>query len=403
GSVTLNVDGTLTFTPTTNFNGATNFNYTVSSGGVTETATVTVNVTPVNDLPVPSEPIPPMPGQSFDPATGNYSATTPEDVAFSGQVAATDADGNALTYTVNTQPIHGVVTLNATTGAYTYTPTADYNGADSFVVEISDGNGGIVQSTVTFAVTAVVDIASDTVTTNEDTPIIIAINSNDTFENGDHVVSAINGTSVSVGIPLAVSNGSVTLNADGTLSFTPATNFNGATIFNYTVNSGGVIETATVRINVTPVNDVPVPSEPIPPTPGQSFDPATGNYSATTPEDVAFSGQVAATDADGNALTYTVNTQPSHGAVILNAATGAYTYTPIADYNGTDSFVVEISDGNGGTVQSTVTFAVTAVVDIASDAVVTNEDTPVIIAVNSNDTFENGGHAITAINATAIT
>ncbi|MCT4708329.1 cadherin-like domain-containing protein, partial [Enterobacteriaceae bacterium H16N7] len=77
-----------------------------------------------------------------DPATGNYTAETQEDVAFSGQVAATDADGNPLTYTVSTQPTHGAVTLNATTGVYTYTPTADYNGTDSFVVQISDGNGG---------------------------------------------------------------------------------------------------------------------------------------------------------------------------------------------------------------------------------------------------------------------
>ncbi|MCT4706616.1 tandem-95 repeat protein, partial [Enterobacteriaceae bacterium H16N7] len=402
GSVTLNADGTLSFTPAANFNGATSFSYTVTSGGVTETANVTVNVTPVNDAPVPSEPIPPTPGQSFDPATGNYTAETQEDVAFSGQVAATDADGNPLTYTVSTQPTHGTVTLNATTGVYTYTPTADYNGTDSFVVQISDGNGGVVQSTVTFTVTPVVDIVADTVTTNEDTSVVITVNSNDSFENSGHTVTAINGTAIGVGASVAVSNGSVTLNADGTLSFTPAANFNGATSFSYTVTSGGVTETANVTVNVTPVNDAPVPSEPIPPTPGQSFDPATGNYTAETQEDVAFSGQVAATDADGNPLTYTVSTQPTHGTVTLNATTGVYTYTPTADYNGTDSFVVQISDGNGGVVQSTVTFTVTPVTDIVADTVTTNEDTSVVITVNSNDSFENSGHTVTAINGTAI-
>ncbi|MCT4708673.1 Ig-like domain-containing protein, partial [Enterobacteriaceae bacterium H11S18] len=86
---------------------------------VTETASVTVNVTPVNDAPVPTDPG--LPGQTFNPATGNYAATTAEDVPFTGQVTATDADGDTLGYTITTQPAHGTVTLNATTGAYTYT------------------------------------------------------------------------------------------------------------------------------------------------------------------------------------------------------------------------------------------------------------------------------------------
>ncbi|MFJ5287776.1 tandem-95 repeat protein, partial [Pseudomonas sp. NPDC088429] len=401
GSVTLNADGTLSFTPAANFNGATIFNYTVNSGGVTETATVTVNVTPVNDAPVPSEPIPPIPGQSLDPTSGNYAAQTQEDVLFSGQVVAIDADGDALSYTLNTQPAHGVVTLNAATGEYTYTPNADYNGADIFVVEISDGKGGAVQTTVTMTVAAVTDIAEDNVTTDEGMPVTISVDSNDTFENGGHTITTINGASVTIGVAVPVSNGSVILNADGTLSFTPLGNFNGATNFNYTVSSGGVTETATVTVNVTAVNDVPVPIDPI--VPGQTFDLTTGNYAANTLEDISFSGQVVATDADGDALTYTANTQPAHGTLLLNAATGAYTYTPTADYNGTDSFVVEISDGNGGIVQSVVTLTVTPVADIAADTVATTEDTPIIIAVNSNDTFENGAHAITAINATAIT
>ncbi|MCT4708025.1 cadherin-like domain-containing protein, partial [Enterobacteriaceae bacterium H16N7] len=72
------------------------------------------------------------------------------------------------------------------------------------------------------------------------------------------------------------------------------------------------------------------------------------------------------------------------------------------DYNGTDSFVVQISDGNGGVVQSTVNFTVTPVADIAADTVSTSEDTPVTITVNANDSFENSGHVITAINGTAV-
>ncbi|MFJ5282783.1 tandem-95 repeat protein, partial [Pseudomonas sp. NPDC088429] len=399
GSVTLNADGTLSFTPVANFNGATSFAYTVSSDGITETATVTINVTAVNYVPVPTDPG--IPGQTFDPATGNYAVSTPEDVAFSGQVVATDADSNTLAYLVATQPTTGTLTLDAATGAYTYTPTADYNGTDSFVVEISDGNGGIVQSVVTLTVTPVADIAADTVTTTEDTPIIIAVNNNDTFENGGHAITAINATAVTVGVPLAVSNGSVTLNTDDTLSFTPVANFNGATSFNYTVSSGGVTETATVTVNITAVNDAPVPTDPG--VPGQTFDPATGNYAVSTPEDVAFSGQVVATDADSDTLAYSVATQPTNGTLTLNAATGAYTYTPTADYNGTDSFVVEISDGNGGIVQSVVMLTVTPVTDISADAVNTYEGASVTIVIGTNDTFKNPNYLVTAINGRAAT
>ncbi|MCT4706028.1 cadherin-like domain-containing protein, partial [Enterobacteriaceae bacterium H16N7] len=177
------------------------------------------------------------------------------------------------------------------------------------------------------------------------------------FENSGHVITAINGTAVTVGVPLAVANGSVTLNADGTLGFTPIANFNGPASFSYTVTSGGVTETATVTVNVAAVNDAPVPADPG--LPGQTFNPGTGNYAATMAEDVPFTGQVTATDVDGDTLGYTITTQPAHGTVTLNATTGAYTYTPTADYNGTDSFVVQISDGNGGVVQSTVNFTVT--------------------------------------------
>ncbi|WP_332608971.1 tandem-95 repeat protein, partial [Achromobacter sp. ESBL13] len=398
GSVTLKADGTLDFVPAANYNGSTSFTYTVTSGGVTETATVNVTVTAVADVPMTVDPA--VPGQTFDPATGNYATTTVEDAAVVGQVSAVDGDGDTLAYSVGTAPAHGSVTVNATTGAYTYTPTADYYGSDSFVVAISDGNGNITLSTVSVTVSAVVDIANDTVTTNEDTTVNIAVNANDTFENGGHAITAINGSAMVVGTPIVVSNGSVTLKADGTLDFAPAANYNGSTSFTYTVTSGGVTETATVNVTVTAVADVPMTVDPA--VPGQTFNPATGNYATTTVEDMAVVGQVSAVDGDGDTLAYSVGTAPAHGSVTVNATTGAYTYTPTADYYGTDSFVVAISDGTGNISLSTVSVMVSAVVDIANDSVTTNEDTTVNIAVNTNDTFENPGHAITAINGSAV-
>ncbi|WP_175121098.1 Ig-like domain-containing protein, partial [Achromobacter spanius] len=398
GSVTLKADGTLDFTPTTDYNGSTSFTYTVTSGGVVETATVTVTVTAVADVPVTVDPA--VPGQVFDPATGNYAISLNEDGAFNGQVSAVDGDGDTLLYSVNTPATHGMVTVDPATGAYTYTPTADYYGSDSFIISIDDGEGNVTQSTVSVTVAAVVDITDDTVTTNEDTTVNIAVVGNDSFENAGRTVTAIDGNAVVVGTPVLVNNGSVTLKADGTLDFTPATDYNGSTSFTYTVTSGGAVETASVTVTVTAVADVPVTVDPA--VPGQTFDPATGNYAISLNEDAVFNGQVSAVDGDGDTLTYSVSSAAMHGMVTVDMATGAYTYTPTADYYGSDSFIISIDDGEGNVTQSTVSVTVAAVVDIVNDTITTNEDTTVNIAVVGNDSFENAGRAITAIDGIAV-
>jgi hypothetical protein len=398
GSVMLKADGTLDFAPAANYNGSTSFTYTVTSGGAVETATVTVNVTAVADVPTTVDPA--VPGQTFDPATGSYAVSTTEDAAVSGQVLAVDGDGDTLAYSVSTTPTHGSVTVDAATGAYTYTPTADYYGSDSFIISIDDGAGNISLSTVSVTVAAVVDIVNDTVTTDEDTTVNIAVVSNDTFENAGRTITAIDGNTIVVGTPVAVANGLVTLKADGTLDFTPAANYNGSTSFTYTVTSGGAVETATVTVTVTAVADVPVTVDPA--VPGQTFDPATGNYAISLNEDGAFTGQVSAVDGDGDTLAYSVSTAATHGMVTVDPVTGAYTYTPTADYYGSDSFVISIDDGAGNVTQSTVSVTVAAVVDITNDTITTTEDTTVNIAVVGNDTFENAGFVITAIDGNAV-
>src|SRR5690606_7478480 len=106
---------------------------TVSDGkGGATTSTATIGITPVNDVPV----------------AANLLLITDEDIAVSGQVIASDVDGDSLGYSVSTNPTNGTVILNAATGAFVYTPNANYNGSDSFVVTVSDGKGGVATSTV---------------------------------------------------------------------------------------------------------------------------------------------------------------------------------------------------------------------------------------------------------------
>ncbi len=162
GTVVQNANGTFTYTPNANFNGTDNFNYTVTDetspahihgllglltgGGHTSTATVTINVAAVNDAPV---------------ATG-ATVSVNQDSVLTGTLAASDVDGDSLTYSLaGTGVAHGTVVItNPTTGAYTYTPTAGYNGPDQFTFVAKDASATSNAATVKITVNPAADAPS---------------------------------------------------------------------------------------------------------------------------------------------------------------------------------------------------------------------------------------------------
>ncbi|MDC9822084.1 tandem-95 repeat protein, partial [Pectobacterium polonicum] len=352
GTLTLDgATGQYTYTPGANFNGNDRFVVTVSDGnGGTTTSTVSIGVRPVNDAPV----------------TADQSIATDEDTPVSGTIVASDVDGDTLSYTVNTQPANGTLTLDGSTGQYTYTPTANFNGNDRFIITVSDGNGGTTTSTVSIGVRPVNDApvtADQSIATDEDTPV-----------SGTIVATDVDGDTLSYTVGTPPANGTLTLNGvTGQYTYTPGANFNGNDRFIVTVSDGnGGTTTSTVSIGVRPVNDAPV----------------TADQSIATDEDTPVSGTIVATDVDGDALSYTVNTQPANGTLTLNGATGAYTYTPGANFNGNDRFIVTVSDGNGGTTTSTVSIGVRPVNDApvtADQSIATDEDTPVSGTIVASD------------------
>jgi VCBS repeat-containing protein len=157
-------------------------------------------------------------------------------------------------------------------------------------------------------------------------------------------------------------HGNVNLNANGHFVYTPNTNYTGSDSFTYAANDGSVNgNTATVTINITPVNDAPI----------------ANNDSYTTPEDVtlvvpvvgllstgiAGAGVLANdTDAEGDALTALLVSNVSHGSLSLNA-NGSFTYTPAPNYNGPDYFTYRAADGSATGNVATVTIDVTPVSD----------------------------------------
>ena len=128
-------------------------------------------------------------------------------------------------------------------GTVTYTPSADFNGSDSYTYTVT--SGGVTETaTVNVTVSAVADIAADSATTSEDQAITTDVLANDSFEGTPAVTAVTQGT-----------HGSVVINANGTVTYTPSADFNGSDSYTYTVTSGGVTETATVNVTVSAVAD----------------------------------------------------------------------------------------------------------------------------------------------------
>ncbi|WP_434069093.1 tandem-95 repeat protein, partial [Vibrio campbellii] len=238
GTVVVNNDGTITYTPNQDYNGPDQFTYTVTSGGVTETTTVTLNVTPVNDKPVVENTIA---DQSLEEDFTPYTIDLND--AFSD---VDNADGE-LTFSVYG---NSNIQVSIVDGIATITPTADWNGSEELTFTAEDPSGETVSQVVDFTVAAVADIVSDSADIVEDTPTKLDVLGNDNFEGDAPVVTVEAGHEPT--------NGTVVVNDDGTITYTPNQDYNGPDQFTYTVSSGGVTETTTVTLNVTPVNDKPL-------------------------------------------------------------------------------------------------------------------------------------------------
>ncbi|MGR5331474.1 Ig-like domain-containing protein [Photobacterium damselae] len=348
GSVTINADGSWEYVPNPDFNGEDSFTVVVDDGnGGTDTITVTVNVTPINDAPVGED----------------VTTETQEETAVTGQLTATDVDGDNLTFKPGTNPENGSVTINAD-GSWEYVPNPEFNGEDSFTVVVDDGNGGTDTITVTVNVTPVNDAP-----VGED---VSAETQEETAVTGQLTATDVDGDNLTFKQGSDPTNGSVTVNPDGSWEYVPNPDFNGEDSFTVVVDDGnGGTDTITVTVNVTPTNDTPVGED----------------VSTETQEETAVSGQLTATDVDGDNLTFKPGTNPENGSVIVNPD-GSWEYVPNPDFNGEDSFTVVVDDGNGGSDTITVTVNVTPVNDapVGEDVIAeTQEETAVTGQLTATD------------------
>ncbi|EJG1096747.1 tandem-95 repeat protein, partial [Vibrio parahaemolyticus] len=266
------------------------------------------------------------------------------------------------------------VLVSIENGIATISPTADWNGSETLTFTATDPSGESISQTVNFTVKPVADIVADKATVVEDTPTIIKVLGNDTFEGDGKVVSldANNGPA----------NGTVSVNPDGSVTYTPNDNYHGADSFTYIVTSGGVSESTTVNVDVTPVNDVPVAK----------------NDTATTQEDTAVTIDVLPndTDIDGDTLRIDSASVPSDQGTV-EIVDGKLVFTPAENFNGNAEITYTVTDGQltdeakvtvtVNPVNNAPTIKVDAVESITEDAV--NTDTVVAtLTVRDTDTPE---------------
>jgi hypothetical protein len=306
--------------------------------GHTRTVTITITVNNVNRAPV---------------ANDASSITTNEDTAAPIALTGSDVDGDSLTYSVVTGPSHG------TFDGSTYTPEANYNGSDSFTFKANDGTVDSNIATISINVISVNDAPvanNESVNVNEDTTSGIGVLDNDTDVDGDTL------SITSLSTPLhgtAITDGNY-------ITYTPNENYNGDDSVSYTISDGSETASATLSITVTPVNDAP----------------AANDGSASTEEDTSVAIAMTGSDIDGDPLTYSIVTGPSHGTY------DGSNYTPATDYNGSDSFTFKANDGTADSNIATISITVNS-----------NSDSPILTHLG-NQTVNEGEELAILLHAT---
>ncbi len=334
GTLVLNVDGSYSYTHDGTANYSDSFTYAVTdAAGASSQASVALTITRA---------------PNHAPVAQSGAVTVAEGGSISGDVTASDADLplDTLTYALVNGPAHGTLVFGAD-GTYSYTHDGSEGSTDSFSFEVSDETGATSHASVAIAVTPVNDNApvaqAGAATLAEGGSVTESLVASDTDLPNDVLTYAL------VSGP---THGVLTVQADGTYSYTHDGSENFADAFIYSVtDANGATAQATVTLTITPVND---------------NTPIAQAGTATLVVGGSVTGTVIATDADlpNDDLMYAVVSGPSHGALTFNAD-GTYSYTHDGSESFADGFTFKVTDANGASSQAAVALTITPVNDNA--------------------------------------
>ena len=320
GSVNLSPDGSFVYTPAENYYGSDSFTYKANdSKADSEIATVSINITGVNDLPV------------ADP----QAVVTDEDTAVIITLTGSDVETGTLEYTVVNEPANG--TLSGTVPDLTYTPDENFYGSDSFTFKVNDGTEDSEAATISLTINPV-----------NDAPVCLAadiITSKNIQGQTSPACSDVEGDSLTYSIVDLPANGTASIDTD-MLTYVPDTDYVGSDSFTYKANDGFAdSNVADVNVTVNAENTMPVCS----------------NIELVTDEDTAGQTDPDCIDLESSELTYSIAVQPLSGTAAV--VEGQLVYTPAENFNGSDSFTYVANDGEIDSEASTVTVTVNAVND----------------------------------------
>ncbi|MCW4444331.1 tandem-95 repeat protein [Vibrio splendidus] len=336
-TVVANDDGSFTITPDANFNGDIDLTFDISDGTDTLVATADLTVNPVNDLPQPQD-------QTFSIGEDGILNFTDEDLL----TGATDIDGDDLSVEgVTYTGADGVLTDNGD-GSYSFAPNENFNGDVNFSFDVSDGTG-TVQANIDVSVTPENDppvAGSTSYTVHEDNSITISdeqLLANSSDIEGDVAVDSVTYTGA---------DGVFEDNGDGTYTFSPNENFNGAVNLDVVVtDEEGATEATTAGITVLEVNDPPIAG--------------STSYSVNEDEVITISSEqllANASDIEGEVAIDSVNYTGSDG-IFTDNGDGTFSFAPNANFDGDVSLDVVVTDEDGATVATNASIDVLPVND----------------------------------------
>ncbi|RZM27907.1 MAG: tandem-95 repeat protein [Pedobacter sp.] len=297
GTITVNpTTGVITYTPNSGFSGTDTFTYTIKDANGVESNIATVSV-----------------GVNQKPAGVDDAAATTPNTPVVIPVVTNDPGRNGSTVIRNTDPTNGAIVINAD-NTITYTPNTGFSGKDTFTYRLR--NNGAESDPITVTVSVKPSGSTDNATTPVNLPVTIPVKDNDLSKAGTSVVLRTN-----------PANGTATINADGTVVYTPASGYVGKDTFTYILRTADGIESDPITANVT-------------------IKPVGSADAVTTPLNVPVTIVVKDNDLSKTSTTVVLNTNPAHGSVVVDAA-GNVIYTPTAGYSGVDNFTYTLRTADG--------------------------------------------------------
>lgn len=324
---------TFLYTPNPNEIGSDSLTYTVTDeAGLSTSATLAITIHPLNDPPVAVA----------------LTEQTDEDNPVTITPAATDAENDELSFEIVTPPTHGTIISSGDT--WTYTPAADYYGADTFTYLANDTTEDGPEATVSLTINPVNDAPTaffdGPLQTDEDQAATLLLGGSD-----------IENDALSYEIIEPPSKGNLSGTAPN-LTYTPNPNENGSDHFVFWVQDapGANSEPLEVPIEIRPVNDPPEAAY-------QDLLTAQGN---------SLPIELAGSDLDGDVMEFEIVSPPTHGSL---SGTGANRiYAPHASFYGVDQFTYQVRDPAGATAQGTIRIEVQPALQAFSQEIVTPED-----------------------------